>query len=340
MIVGPAPAFWWREEAGWQARALRPAAALYGAVSGRSMARGRRAEAGLAVICVGNFTVGGGGKTPTALALGRAALALGRRPGFLTRGHGGSGGEAVLVDLARHDAARVGDEAMLLAALAPTAVAADRPAGARLLAQARCDLAIMDDGFQSARLRADLSLVVIDGGRGLGNGRVLPAGPLRAPLDRQLFHADMLLAIGEGRGLEQAAELAERAGRPLLRARSVAPNAPAFAEQRVLAFCGIADPGKFHRALREAGAEIVASTDFPDHHPFTPNEARALLAEADSLGLLLATTAKDHARLAFTTGVRAALGGRALVLEQALRFEREGDAGDLVTRALQNFAAR
>ncbi|WP_062206996.1 tetraacyldisaccharide 4'-kinase [Aureimonas sp. AU12] len=339
-MLARAPAFWWHEEAGWQARILGPAAALYGAVSGRRMARGVRAEAGLPVICVGNFTVGGGGKTPTALALGRAALALGRRPGFLTRGHGGRGGAAVLADPARHDAARVGDEAMLLAALAPTAVAADRLAGARLLAQAGCDLAIMDDGFQSARLRADLSLIVVDAGRGLGNGRVLPAGPLRAPLGRQLADADALLAIGEGRGADQAADLAQRAGKPLLRARSLAPNASAFAGQRVLAFCGIADPSKFHRSLEDAGAEIVASTDFPDHHMFTPDEARALLSEADSLGLMLATTAKDHARLGSATGVGAALGARASVLEQVLRFEHTSDAGDLVTQALQSFARR
>ncbi|ALN72377.1 tetraacyldisaccharide 4'-kinase [Aureimonas sp. AU20] len=340
-LFGTAPGFWWREAPGVRSRLLALPALAYGTVARRNLERGARVQAPLAVICVGNPTVGGGGKTPTALALGRAALALGRKPGFLSRGHGGQAGAPLLVDPVRHAADLVGDEPMLLADLAPTVVGRDRAAGARLLAEAGCDLAIMDDGFQSARLRFDLALLVVDARRGLGNGRLLPAGPLRAPLDAQIAHADAWLLVGDTLPGGVLASRLGQSGLPIHRAATFAPNAAEFQGRRCLAFAGIADPEKFYASLRLAGAEIVATRSFPDHHAFTAENARDLLGEADSLGLDLVTTAKDKARFrSQDTGPMRGLNRLAKVLQAELRFA-ESDTGEaLVRAALARFAER
>lgn len=339
MRGGSAPGFWWRPSS-LTARLLSPVAAVYGAIAGRTLDRGERAETGLPVLCIGNFTAGGGGKTPTALALGAAALAAGRRPGFLSRGHGGRLGGPLLVDPARHTAADVGDEPMLLASLAPTAIAVDRKQGARLLSEAGCDLVLMDDGFQSARLRTDLALLVIDAGRGLGNGRVIPAGPLRAPLGVQLRHADALLVIGDG--LAGAAALLRLApsGKPVFRATLVPEAQERFAGQRFLAFAGIADPGKFYRSLENIGAIVAETRDFPDHHDFTAGELAELNSAAARGGLTLVTTRKDAVRLAGGGADARAMLDRIAVLDIQLAFDDAAAAGHLVGAALNAFARR
>ncbi|KAB0682986.1 tetraacyldisaccharide 4'-kinase [Aureimonas leprariae] len=295
-MAGETPAFWWRAP-GWQTACLAPFASAYGAAAARRLERGERAEAGVPVVCVGNFTVGGGGKTPTAIALGRAARAEGLSPGFVSRGHGGALREATLVDLAHHHAGLVGDEPMLLAQEAPTAVAADRKRAAALLVAAGADFLVMDDGFQSARLAADLTLVAIDAGRGLGNARVVPAGPLRAPLRDQIRHADALLVIGRGSAGDAAIRLTARSNRPVFEARLLAREAERFRERRVFAFAGIADPEKFYRSLREAGATLAGARDFPDHHRFSEEEMHDLREAARRAGADLVTTAKDLVRL-------------------------------------------
>ncbi|WP_062013260.1 tetraacyldisaccharide 4'-kinase [Aureimonas sp. AU4] len=336
-----APAFWWREP-GLRSAALALPALLYRTAADRRLRAGATAQAAIPVLCVGNPTVGGAGKTPTALALAEAALALGLRPGFLTRGHGGTAGRGAphLVADGRDGAALIGDEPLLLAALAPTVVARDRGAGAATLRAEGCDLAIMDDGFQSARLHPDLALLVVDAHRALGNRRVLPAGPLRASLDLQLERASALLVAGEGEGTRAVEALGELAGRPVYRARSLAPNGEAFRGLRCLAFSGIADGEKFARALRGAGAEIVAEQRFPDHHPYTGEDARSLLQEADSLGLALVTTAKDRARMTGAgPGPVRGLAMRALVLEHRLEIGEDG-ARRLVDETLRRFQAR
>lgn len=337
MSPGAAPAFWWRP-AGWPARLLAPAAYLYGRVAGHRLGRGARAGVGVPVLCVGNFTAGGAGKTPTALALAGFAQRAGRRPGFLSRGHGGSAAAALLIDPARHDAGLTGDEPQLLAGEAPTVVSRDRVAGARLLAGHGCDFIVMDDGFQSARLRADLSLLVVDGRRGLGNGRVLPAGPLRAPLAIQLAHADAVLVIGEGEAGDAASRIAAEAGVPVHRGRVSPVDAGALVGPPLFAFAGLADPGKFYRSLAEIGADVRDSRDFPDHHSFTPEEIAELTAVAEGNGYLLATTAKDAARLAASEEGRALL-AQGLVLDVALTLDA-GIGESLIARTLEAFETR
>ena len=334
-----APDFWWRK-AGWQAFCLGPFAAIYGAAARRRLDGGERADAGLPVLCVGNFTVGGGGKTPTALALGRAAIDLGLRPGFLSRGHGGAARDAMLVDPERHGAALVGDEPMLLAAIAPTAIAADRKRGAALLRAAGADLVIMDDGFQSARLRTDLSLLVVDAARGTGNGCVLPAGPLRAPLIDQIRHADALLLVGEGEAGSLAVRSAARAGRPIHEARIVPRGVAALEGQRVLAFAGIADPEKLYRTLTALGADVVATADFPDHHPLSGEEIAELRRSAERDGLVLVTTRKDAARLSGGDPSARAFAQEIEVLDVDLVFEPPTLAERLVRQTIEAYKAR
>ena len=339
MMGGEAPGFWWREPA-WQALLLSPFALAYGAAARWKLDHGERADAGIPVLCIGNFTVGGGGKTPTALALGRAAIAMGHRPGFLSRGHGGAVTVPTLVDPARHGAHAVGDEPMLLAGLAPTAVAVDRKRGAALLRAAGCDLILMDDGFQSARMRTDYAVLVIDAGRGLGNARVIPAGPLRAPLVDQVRHADALLVIGSGSAGDAAIRSTARGGKPVFEAHLV-PDAPErLAGRRLFAFAGIADPGKFYRSLAALGAEPVATRDFPDHHPFADEEIAELDAAARRDGLQLATTRKDAVRLAGGGAAAREFIERVAVLDVALEFAEGSTPERFIRETMEAFRRR
>lgn len=315
-----APGFWWREDPAPAARLLAPIGAVYGALAARRMARAG-ATAACPVVCIGNFTLGGAGKTPTALAVAGLLRDLGRRPAFLSRGYGGRLAGPVQVDPARHGAADVGDEPLLLARTAPAIVARDRVAGARACLAAGADVVVMDDGLQNPSLAKTLAIAVVDGAVGLGNGRVCPAGPLRAPAEAQWGHVHAVLTIGEGAaGAAVLAEARER-GLPALRGRLV-PD-PAAAERLrgrpVLAFAGIGRPDKFFASLREIGAELHGTRAFPDHHAFTAAQIDALAAEAATRGLLLVTTEKDRVRLPETLPVATLPVGLVLDAPEALR---------------------
>jgi tetraacyldisaccharide 4'-kinase len=293
------PSFWWRS-AGTEARALAPVAAAYGAVAALRMAR-RGRPAGIPVICVGNFTVGGAGKTPTVLAVGRILMNAGKRVVFLSRGYGGSLTGPVRVDSVGHTAAEVGDEPLLLARLAPTIVSADRIAGADMARALGASIIVMDDGFQNPSLTKDLSIVVVDGGRGIGNGRVIPAGPLRAPLRRQIQHAQALIVLGKpSEYCAPAVAAAREHGIPVLQGglEAEADAVSALTGQRVLAFAGIGSPAKFFATLAEAGIPAPVKQAFPDHHRYTPAEADALVTRAGRENLQLVTTEKDLIRIA------------------------------------------
>ena len=294
------PAFWSRPP-GLAAALLSPLAAIYGAVAARRMAQPGRG-AGIPVVCVGNLTVGGAGKTPTAIAVAELLIAAGARMSFLTRGYGGRLPGPVTVDPGQHRAADVGDEPLLLARLAPTVVARDRVAGAQAARQAGADAIVMDDGLQNPALTKDLSIVVIDGRRGTGNGLVIPAGPLRAPIEAQLDRADALLVIGEpvdvGSVLVQARAQARRL--PVFHGR-LEPDMQVLTALRsspLLAFAGIGDPAKFFATLEQAGVEVRERQAFPDHHRYSRSEGEQLVARAARDGLRLVTTEKDWMRIA------------------------------------------
>lgn len=291
------PAFWHRPRS-FKSHALRPLGALYGAIAERRMLR-NGVDAGLPVICVGNYHVGGAGKTPTVLALTKLLRELGETPVVLSRGYGGRLKGPVMVDRTRHAAADIGDEPLMMARDVPVAVARDRLDGVALAKSQGATVILMDDGFQNPHLLKDTSLIVIDSERGLGNGRVFPAGPLRAPLKAQLARTDALVLIGSGRAANDvAAELAKR-DKPELRAH-LKPDAASIAQlfgKRALAFAGIGDPERFFRSLRASGIDLMHTRPFADHHMFSREEIAALAADARREQLTLVTTEKDLARL-------------------------------------------
>jgi tetraacyldisaccharide 4'-kinase len=320
--VKSAPGFWAQNPPSALARLLQPLGAVAGALAVRRLGR-HGTRAAVPVICVGNPVAGGAGKTPTALAIAALLQAQGESPAFLSRGYGGSLPGPVRVDPAQHRAGEVGDEPLLLAAHAPTIVARSRPAGARLAAGLGASVIVMDDGFQNPWLVKDLSFLVVDAGAGAGNGLCLPAGPLRAPLAAQFARAQALILIGEGAPGDAVAEEAICAGLPVHRARLVPDAAAVSALQgrRVLAFAGIGRPQKFADSLRDAGIPPVDLVEFPDHHPYTEQDAERLLTRADGEGLQLVTTEKDRARLAGTSGKACGeLAARLLTLPVSLVF--------------------
>jgi tetraacyldisaccharide 4'-kinase len=295
-MASEAPPFWW-DKPDWRAFALSPLSSLYGLAAGYRMANGRRSRVDAPVLCIGNFTVGGSGKTPVSIALARQAKRMQLKPGFLTRGHGGAAARPHLVE-PRGDSARlVGDEALLLAEHGPVAVARDRAAGAALLLERGADFLIMDDGFQSARIHMDYALLVVDGRYGIGNGHVIPAGPLRAPLVNQLRFATALLKMGEGDGADGIVRLAARAGKPVFEAALRPRRASRLAGRRFLAFAGIGHPGKFYDTVTRAGGIVALERSFPDHHVYSAEELDDLAATARTAELDVLTTAKDAARL-------------------------------------------
>ena len=292
------PAFWWRK-AGFAASLLAPVGLIYGAVAARRMAA-KGTAAGIPVMCVGNFTLGGAGKTPTVIALARMLTNAGERPYCLTRGYGGTVAGPRLVDAHKDLATQVGDEALLLAHAAPTIVASDRVAGAAMARAQGASLIVMDDGLQNASLMKDFTLAVIDARRGVGNRCVFPAGPLRAPLAAQLAQIDALLVVGEGSGADDVAMLARARGLPVLRGR-LEPDAAAVSSlkgRRVLAFAGIGDPDKFFATAEAAGIAVAERRSYGDHYRYTAEDAGELIMAAEHGGLALLTTETDRARMA------------------------------------------
>jgi tetraacyldisaccharide 4'-kinase len=297
------PAFWYRPPS-WISGSLLPLGAVYGWIAGRRLQR-QGVDAGIPVFCVGNYHVGGAGKTPTVLALTKLLRDLGETPIVLSRGYGGRLHGPVQVDPARHVAADVGDEPLMLARTLAVVVARDRVDGAALARSLGASVILMDDGFQNPAIAKDASLIVIDGGRGLGNGKVFPAGPLRAPLAPQLARTDALIVIGDGAAATPVAAAVAAFGRPVLSAHIRADEASvaALGGKRALAFAGIGDPARFFNTLRRSGIEVVRERAFADHHPFSQGDIEVLSAEARRDALTLVTTEKDLARLQAAEGL-------------------------------------
>jgi tetraacyldisaccharide 4'-kinase len=322
------PDFWWQAKGG---RLLAPFGGIYGAVAAYRL-KSPGQKIGAPVICLGNLTMGGAGKTPAALAVGRLLLAEHKLPFFLTRGYAGRLAGPVRVDPAVHNAADVGDEPLLLAELAPTIVARDRLAGARAARRDGASVIVMDDGFQNPSLAKDLAILVVDGRRAIGNGRVFPAGPLRAPLPVQLAHAQAMLVVGPpAEGMASVSEHARGQGVAIFHGWLEPDRADldVIAQRRVLAFAGIADPEKFYLTLREAGVVVAEQASFPDHHRYTAADARDLIARADAANLALLTTEKDYARFAGNKSL-AKLAAGSSVLRVQLKIKEETEFRRLV----------
>ena len=328
------PNFWWRKT-GLAASLLAPVGLIYGAIAARRMAA-KGAAAGLPVLCVGNFTLGGAGKTPTVMALARMLADNSERPFCLTRGYGGTLAGPRLVDHHHDLAAQVGDEALLLAHVAPTVVAQDRVAGAAFAREHGAGVLILDDGLQNASLAKDFTLAVIDARRGIGNRCIFPAGPLRAPLAAQLARTDALLVVGEGDGAGAVVAQTRAHGLPVLHGR-LTPDLAAIAElkgRHVLAFAGIGDPEKFFATAEAAGIAVTERRAFADHYRYTAEDAGELIMDAEHGGLALLTTEKDRARMAGERLLEA-LATRAHVLPVTMVVEEADELRRLIMTRLR-----
>jgi tetraacyldisaccharide 4'-kinase len=327
--------FWWYRKKGALASALAPLGRLYGRMAEKRFAEVEPYRSRLPVICIGNFTAGGGGKTPTAIAIAALLKELGAKPAFLTRGYGGKSEGPVLVAKG-HSAEEVGDEPLLLAEVAPTLVSADRPEGAKAIEATEASVIVMDDGFQNPSLMKDLSLVVVDADIGIGNGLVMPAGPLRAPLEAQVARADALIVIGDGGRAVPLMEAFKAKGKPVLKARMVPRQDKRWLSVLpVIGFAGIARPAKFFATLRNNGARLIDARSYPDHYRYSERQARSLLKEAKDYNAMLVTTEKDWVRLPADDGSDAAeLKHRSRPFAIAVEFADKEAVKELLSSAI------
>jgi tetraacyldisaccharide 4'-kinase len=288
-----APEFWQEEDytAKFAALVLSPLGWAYGATVGWKAQHAHPYRSSAKVICVGNLTAGGSGKTPITVAIAQALEKRFAKTVILTRGYGGKMRGPGFVDLAHDTFEETGDEALLMAGAAPVIVSRDRAEGAKYAEREYVDAIVMDDGFQNFTLEKDLSIVVVDAETGFGNGRIIPAGPLRENISQGLARANAVILVGDG-----SPALTGFKG-PVLRARLVPNDRHGLASTKVLAFAGIGRPEKFFATLRTLGAEIVEEREYADHHAYTASEFARLRARANAAGAMLVTTEKDFVRL-------------------------------------------
>lgn len=325
------PQWWYRSgrREDLVARALGPLGELYGSVLQKRFKAHEPYRSRLPVICIGNFTAGGTGKTPLALFVMEYLQSLGETPVCLSRGYGGSAAGPVWVAHGKSTAREVGDEPLLLSRAGPTLVARDRKVGAQTIEDGAvaASVIVMDDGMQNPELKKDLVLAVVDGSRGLGNGRVIPAGPLRAPLEFQSALVDCVVVNGpassQTAGEESVIDRLKKSFPGPVLAAGVAPvgDVQWLKSAPVIAFAGIGNPARFFGMLAELGADLIGRKPFADHHSFSQADAERLLGEAWSSGAQLVTTEKDLARLEGAAGRCGELMAASRALPIRLKFE-------------------
>ncbi len=311
------PSHWYDD--GALARVLAPLGWLYGLAGTLRRGAAQPWTAPVAVVCIGNLTAGGTGKTPVAVDIAARLKRRDIKAHLLSRGYGGTEQGPTCVEAQSRDWRRFGDEALLLAQAAPTWVAVDRKAGAEAACKAGAGAIIMDDGFQNSQLTKTLSIIVVDGGVGFGNGRLIPAGPLRETLADGLARTDAVVVMGEDQAgaRERINQLAPNLS--VFAAELEPLNADAIKGKKVFAFAGIGRPEKFFDTLRKAGADVVESRAFGDHHPYELGEIEAIIKRAEAIGAVPMTTAKDAVKL--TPEHQA----KVEVLDISIRWENEKD---------------
>jgi tetraacyldisaccharide 4'-kinase len=320
------PSWWYRADPAWQAQTLTPVAAIYGRIAAARLARASGFDPAIPVICIGNFTAGGTGKTPWVARCVAMLAAEGQHAAVLSRGYGGKIASPHWVDAATDQSADVGDEPLLLARAAPVLVARDRAAGAKAVVDdpRGFKVIVMDDGLQNPSVGKRLRIAVVDGVRGFGNGRVIPAGPLRAPLAAQFAVTDAIVVNrgSDGEAPPTVERLRDSFAGPVIEASVVPAGETAWLRTApLLAYAGIGVPERFFGLLEQLGGLIVSRRQFADHHAFTAAEARALLAEARRRGAQLVTTAKDYVRLSKSDAALAELAAATKVLDIEMVFE-------------------
>jgi tetraacyldisaccharide 4'-kinase len=326
------PTWWYGRGDGLIARGLQPLASAFGRVAMRRMQRADTYRSRLPVICIGNFTAGGTGKTPLTMRICEMLVARDERPVVLTRGYGGSMRGPHWVDARSDTATSVGDEPLLFARAFATVVARDRAAGARMIEAAsdRASVIVMDDGMQNPGLAKDLAIAVVDARRGFGNGRVIPAGPLRAPLTFQygIAHAIVVNAgpAADDLGGAVVGQLRQQFHGPVLEAQVKALGDPEQLTRRpLIAFAGIGAPQRFFDLLVREGGSVLAEHRFPDHHAFSAANAERLLQQARETGGQLITTEKDFARLLGAAGVLLTLREQSITLPIGMVFDPQSE---------------
>lgn len=326
---------WWYGNTGFVPALLAPAAFAWNVATLLRWKLGRAYRSKLPVICIGNLTAGGAGKTPAAMAVARMLQQDGVKPLFLTRGYGGTKKIPHIVDPNLDSAGDVGDEALLLARVAPTIVAANRAKGARLAEGMNVHVIIMDDGFQNPSLAKDYALLVIDKAKGVGNGRVMPAGPLRAKVEAQLARAQAIVAVGSGNAADRIVGEAKALGLPIFDAEIVPKDKTGWLTQKPLvAFAGIGNPGKFFETIESLGGHLEHRIEYPDHYTYTRSDAERLLKLAADARAELVTTEKDLVRLVGRDRLEA-LKRSVRPLPVRLRFKDQGRLKRTLMRALR-----
>ena len=269
-----------------------PAAWLYATATRHKIEAATPKRVPARVICVGNLTAGGVGKSPVVAGLRRhIEQKYGLRVATLSRGYKGKLKGPLKVDPARHTAADVGDEPLMLAQSGEAWIGADRAAAGTAMSKNGVELIIMDDGHQNPGLHKDLSLIVVDSVAGFGNGYVIPKGPLREPVLSGLSRAQAVITIGDG----NPPAILFDSGLPVFNAR-IAPTKD-LKEGRYVAFAGIGRPEKFFDTLQAMNADLADAIPYPDHYAFKPGDLRYLRRLAAERNARLITTEKDFARL-------------------------------------------
>lgn len=283
----------WRKKTSIYSDALIPFGVLYYVASLIKAAITSSYKPKAKVVCIGNATVGGAGKTPVAMAIYKLIEPLGKKVAFLSKGYGGNIQGPVEVDCKKHRAEDVGDEPLLLAATAPTAIAHNRVDGIRFLEEQGSEIIIMDDGLQNYSITKDISFLVVDGNYGFGNQRVLPSGPLREPVHAALKKSDAVIFVGDDTNKVKES----LKGNMVVNAQIDILSKKPSEGSKFIAFAGIANPDKFFDSLEKTSHNVVDAICFPDHHNYTKEELSALSAAASEVSAKLITTSKDYVRL-------------------------------------------
>lgn len=282
------PKYW--QSNSFTSKILSPLGFLYGLMTQLRLKLKSPHKVSIPVVCIGNITAGGTGKTPVSISIAKLLATEMYNPFFVSRGYGGKL-QDVIVNNKKHTAKDVGDEPLLLSKQAPVVVNANRYAAAQKAVEQGADIIIMDDGFQNPSLHKDLSFLVFDGNYGIGNGKIIPSGPLRETLENGTKRADSIIILGKDKH-----DLAKRCGLPAFFGHTEAVQTT-INNQDVVAFAGIGHPQKFYHSLKQQGFNVVKTIDFPDHHFYTREELENIINEAKKLNAQIYTTSKDFVKI-------------------------------------------
>lgn len=271
----------------------------------------------LPALCIGNATVGGAGKTPATLALANYLTQLGHTPHIASRGYGSDAAEnpsTIQVDSAHHTATQVGDEPLMMATHFPVWVGKSRATSIAAAKESGASMVLMDDGLQNPTIAKTASLLVIDGGFGIGNGRIFPAGPLRETLASALKRCCAVCIVGQDVAGCEAMVRERNSDIPIFHFAATTQLPDAAENAPLFAFAGLARPEKFFDGLRAIGANLIETKAFPDHHPYSEKDLAALINRARTAKLTLITTEKDVTKIPAALRSQVAVAGLTLQL--------------------------